>query len=226
MIKRSIERENMVLDTFHAHSDAEWVAALKNGDERAFAALIETYHTQMIRVATAFVSDPAVAEEVVQETWIGLLRGIGRFEGRSSLKTWVFSILLNKAKSIAKREVRHRHVTIYEEGASTASSVPPSRFHPAGHPEAGHWAIKPQNWNNLPEEQILSQETLAYLQAAILELPANQREVLVLRDVEGWDTADVCNVLNISETNQRVLLHRARSKVRAMLEDYLKVSDE
>ena len=215
-----------VNDRLQPQTDAEWVAALQNGDEGAFAALVETYHTQMIRVATAFVNNPAVAEEVVQETWIGLLRGLGRFEGRSSLKTWMFSILLNKAKSTARREVRHRHATIYEEGSSTASSVPHSRFHPAGHPEAGHWTIKPQDWSNLPEERMLSQKTLAYLQAAIQELPANQREVLVLRDIEGWESADVCNVLNISETNQRVLLHRARSKVRAMLEDYLSEATE
>jgi RNA polymerase sigma-70 factor (ECF subfamily) len=213
-------------DRLQPKTDAEWVAALQNGDEGAFAALVELYHTQMIRVATAFVNNPAIAEEVVQETWIGLLRGLGRFEGRSSLKTWMFSILLNKAKSIAKREVRHRHVTIYEEGSSTASSIPHSRFHPADHASAGHWSIKPQDWNNLPEERMLSQETLDYLRAAIQELAPNQREVLVLRDIEGWDSADVCNVLNISETNQRVLLHRARSKVRAMLEDYLKEANE
>src|SRR5262245_33860106 len=164
-------------DRLQPKTDAEWIAALQNGDEGAFAALVELYHTHMIRVATAYVNNPAVAEEVVQETWIGLLRGLGRFEGRSSLKTWMFSILLNKAKSTAKREVRHQHETIYEEGSSTTSSVPHSRFHPAGHPEAGHWVMLPQDWSNLPEERILSQETLDYLKAAIQELPANQREV-------------------------------------------------
>ena len=202
-------------------TDAEWIAALQKGDEGAFATLVELYHTQMIRVATAFVNNTAVAEEVVQETWIGMLRGLGRFEGRSSLKTWLFSILLNKAKTIAKREVRHRHVVIYEEGSSTSSSVPRSRFQGAGDPEPGHWVKMPQDWNNLPEERMLSQETLDYLRSAIEELPPNQKEVLVLRDIEGWDSGEVCNVLNISESNQRVLLHRARSKVRAMLETYL-----
>lgn len=202
-------------------ADADWVQALQRGDEEAFIALVEQHHSSMIRVALIYVG-VEIAEEVVQETWVAMLQGLNRFEGRSSLKTWLFSILLNKAKTIAKREIRHQHMSLIDDETATGTSVPPERFHSKDHPSsAGHWAIRPQSWEGIPEEHLLLQETLDIVKQSIMELPLNQREVLILRDIEEWSSAEVCNVLEISDTNQRVILHRARSKVRAVLERYL-----
>jgi RNA polymerase sigma-70 factor (ECF subfamily) len=207
-------------DTQLPGSEASLIEALRNGDEAAFTALVEQYYTSMVRIAMIYVSDQAVAEDVVQETWIGVLRGLDRFEGRSSLKTWIFTILTNRAKTRAQRESRYVPLaTVWgDEAEDSEPVITPERFS-----AEGHWwdDSKPNSWEAIPEDRLLSQETLALIDQAIAELPQGQREVIRLRDIEGWSSAEVCNVLDISETNQRVLLHRARSKVRRALEQYL-----
>lgn len=171
----------------------------------------------------AYVSDHSVAEEVVQETWIGVLEGLDRFEGRSSLKTWIFRILTNKAKTRGVRESRHVSFSTVgtSDGDADEPAVDPSQFRTTGH-WAGYWASYPQPWDeNTPEKLALSKEGGAFLEQAIEALPSNLRQVLVLRDVEGLDSKDVCVMLEISEANQRVLLHRARSRIRRALEKYV-----
>jgi len=199
------------------------VERLRQGDEAAFEALITRYHGPLVRLATTFVGDRAVAEEVAQETWIGVLNGLDRFEGRSSLKTWIFRILMNQARSRAVREGRSVAMSALvgpdEEDAGPA--VDPSRFQTSG-PDIGHWNAPLQAWDeDTPERLVLSREARARIEEAIARLPAQQRQVITLRDIEGWSSEEVCNVLDLSETNQRVLLHRARSKVRRALEEYL-----
>jgi RNA polymerase sigma-70 factor (ECF subfamily) len=171
-----------------------------------------------------YTSSQTLAEEIVQETWIGVLQGIQRFEGRSSLKTWIYRILINQAKKRAQREDRQIPFSaLWEPEAEPGEpAVGPERFNPAGEPWAGHWASLPERWDELPESRLLSQETRAYLLQAIETLPPNQREVITLRDLEGWSPEEVSTLLGITEVNQRVLLHRARSKVRGALEQYLK----
>ena len=199
------------------------VVSLRAGDEAAFETLIEHYHGPLLRLAMMYVPSRAVAEEVVQETWLGVLQGLARFEGRSSLKTWIFRILTNRARTRGQRE--GRSIPFSSIGNPDADAAEPAvdadRFQPPDHEYAGHWTSRPQNWDVLPEERLIGQETRAQIQQAIDALPDNQREVITLRDVEGWSSEEVCNVLEISETNQRVLLHRARSKVRRALEQYL-----
>jgi RNA polymerase sigma-70 factor (ECF subfamily) len=193
--------------------------ALRSGDEEAFQALVRRHQSAMVRVAQIYVSRRDIAEEVVQEAWLGVLRGLDRFEGRSSFKTWLFKIVTNLAKTRAVREGR----TIPFSALRSPESVPepavePERFrHPDDPRWPGHWASKPTDW---PEEQLLGGETLERIQDAIEALPDSQRAVITLRDVEGWSAQEVCNALELSETNQRVLLHRARSKVRGALERY------
>ena len=203
--------------------DATLLQALRKGDESAFAQLIDRYHASLLRLAMTFVSSHAVAEEVVQETWIGVLEGIDRFEERSSLKTWIFRILTNQAKSKGMRERRNAplsrlgHVTEEPEGPA----VDPSRFHTSGY-WVDHWKSLPRYWDNeTPERLFLSKEGLAQIEQAISALPPTQQQVITLRDMEGLDAVEICNILSISETNQRVLLHRARSHVRRVLEQYL-----
>jgi RNA polymerase sigma-70 factor (ECF subfamily) len=197
------------------------VAALRAGDEAAFALLLDRHHGMLLRLARLYVGDPAVAEEVVQETWLGVLRGLDRFEARASLKTWICRILANRARTRAEREGRSIPFSALREAAGEAGeAVEPDRFHPPGHPSAGHWAAPPRDWEVLPEERLLSGETRERVRAAIETLPPNQRAVISLRDVDGWSAAEVCNALAISETNQRVLLHRARARVRQTLERY------
>jgi RNA polymerase sigma-70 factor, ECF subfamily len=169
----------------------------------------------MLRLALVYVRGRAIAEEVVQETWIGVLDGIDRFEGRSSLRTWVFSILVNQAKTRAERE--RRSLPFSALGAE--ASVDPDRFLPAHDPWAGHWATSPKAL--LPEEQLLAAELRERLAAAIRRLPESQRAVLALRDVEGWSPEEVCNVLQLTDANRRVLLHRARGALRRTLDRYL-----
>jgi RNA polymerase sigma-70 factor (ECF subfamily) len=159
----------------------------------------------MRRLALTFVRTPAVADEVVQEAWLGVLRGLDRFEGRASLKTWIYRIVANVARTRGVREARSTPF-------SSEPSVDPDRFLPDG-----HWASPPEPWHTL-----LEAEARAIVDRAIEELPPQQQQVIALRDVEGWSSDEVCNVLELSETNQRVLLHRARSKVRSALEDYLR----
>jgi len=202
--------------------DWHLIELLRSGDEAAFVSLIESYHTPMLRLATVFVTRPMVAEEVVQETWMAVLEGLPRFEGRSSLKTWIFRILTNRAKTRAVREGRSVPFASFADEFlnSDEPAVEPDRFRPPGTMWAGGWITFPAPWEGLPEERLLSKETRACLEKAIEALPATQREIITLRDVEGWSSEETCSLLGISEGNQRVLLHRARSKVRGVLERY------
>jgi RNA polymerase sigma-70 factor, ECF subfamily len=204
--------------------DEQLLLALRRRDEQAFAALVDRYHARLVRLARLFVANEAVAEEVVQETWIGVLQGIDRFEGRSSFRTWLFRILTNQAKRRGQREARSlpfAAISAAQDADDIEYAVAPERFLPAGDEWVGHWVSYPLNWRETPEERFLSHETRAFVQEAIAVLPLNQRLVITMRDVEGFPAAEVCNALAISETNQRVLLHRARSKVREQLERYL-----
>src|SRR2546428_233417 len=196
---------------------------LRSGDEAAFVSLVNRHHNSLLRLAMAYVSDRSIAEEVVQETWIGVLEGLERFEGRSSLKTWIFRILTNKAKTRGIRE--SRHVCFSPLGSTDDGSdepaVDPTRFRTTGH-WAGYWASYPQPWDeNTPQKLLLSKEGTTFLEQAIEALPPKLRQIIVMRDVEGLSSEEACNILGISETNQRVLLHRARSRVRKTLEKYL-----
>jgi RNA polymerase sigma-70 factor (ECF subfamily) len=200
------------------------VGALRGGDEAAFETLLERYHGTMIAVALNYVRDRAVAEEVAQETWLAVLKGIDRFEGRAALKTWLFQILVNRAKTRAVRESRAVPMSALEnpdlEGAGAA--VDPDRFLPADHPQwPGHWSSAPQRWDADPEASLLATETRGWIAEAIAALPASQRLIITLRDVQEWSADEVCESLSISAGNQRVLLHRARSRVRAALEQHL-----
>ncbi|SRR5712692_5136283 len=202
--------------------DLDELAALRAGDEQAFSRLIDAHHVAMVRLALVYVPSRSVAEEVVQETWLAVLEGLDRFEGRSSLKTWIFRILMNKAITRGKRE--HRTLpfaALFDPAKDPAErAVDPDRFLDEHAARPGEWARPPHRWEGAPEERLLSRETLERVGRAIEALPPSQREVIVLRDVHGWTAKEVCNVLEIAETNQRVLLHRARSKVRRALEQY------
>lgn len=205
-------------------SELKLLHALRNGDESAFGSLVDRYHTRLLRLARAYVPSNAVAEEVVQETWMGVVEGIHRFEGRSSLKTWIFQILTNRAKTRGKRE--SRYVSFSEATVPGDEDddlgLEPERFHKSG-ALAGHWALPPSTWDEqTPERRLLSKEGMALMEKAIHALPANQRQVMILRDIEGIESEEICALLNISQSNQRVLLHRARTKVRSALNDYLK----
>ncbi len=206
-----------------SQQDLALVAALRSGDETAFMTLVERYQPAMLRIARMYVSTRAVAEEVVQETWVGVLKGLDAFEGRSSLRTWIFRILVNTAKARGQREARSvPFSSLWNVDTQDDPAVEPRRFRPASHPAfPGGWADPPVGWESVPEDRLLSKETLAHIGRAIESLPPNQREVIRMRDVLGWSSPDVCNALGISETNQRVLLHRARAKVRRALEGYL-----
>jgi RNA polymerase sigma-70 factor (ECF subfamily) len=194
------------------------VEALRARDEGAFVELIDRYQASLVRVAMMYVGSRAVAEDVVGETWLGVLRGIDGFQGRSSLRTWIYRILTNTAKTRAQRE---RRSIPFASLGDDGPAVDPDRFLPPGHPAAGAWASPPRGWDGLPEATLLGAETRSVIDAAIEQLPPTQREVIRLRDVEGFSSGEVRLLLELSETNQRVLLHRARSKVRAALERYL-----
>jgi RNA polymerase sigma-70 factor (ECF subfamily) len=198
--------------------DLQLVEALRRGDETAFTQLVRMYTPMMLRVARFYVSTQAVAEEVVQEAWVGVLKGIPRFEGRSSLKTWIFRILANTAKTRGMREARS---VPFSSLAGDEESVDPDRFFGDDTRYPGHWAAPPRRWAEQPERRLLADEAVEVVEREIAKLPPVQAAVITMRDVEGLDAAEVCNALEISETNQRVLLHRARSKVRAALEEYM-----
>lgn len=199
--------------------ESQLLKALRAREEAAFATLAREYHASLLRVAQIYVSSRAIGEEVVQETWEAVLKGIDRFEGRSSLKTWIFSILANKAKTRARRERRTIPFSEFEPTRVPEAALEPERFRSADDPRwPGHWAIPPEAW---PEDKLLASETRQKLSQAIETLPPTQRAVISLRDIEGWSAEEVCNALDLTETNQRVLLHRARSKVRTALEGYI-----
>jgi RNA polymerase sigma-70 factor (ECF subfamily) len=203
-----------------ASDEALLIAALRRGDEAAFVTLLTRYGAVMLRVAQSYVRSRAVAEEVVQETWMAVLTGVDRFEGRSSVKTWMFRILTNRAKTRAEREGRCVPFSaLTSEDEDWSAAVEAERFRHPDHP--GHWSAPPTDWRTIPEDRLLGRETLEHFRAAVHELPPRQQQVLVLRDVEGWSAEEVCVALDLSEANQRVLLHRGRSKVRAALEPYL-----
>jgi RNA polymerase sigma-70 factor (ECF subfamily) len=188
-----------------------------------FLALVDRYWTSMLRLALTYVRNRQVAEEVVQEAWVGVLLGLKRFEGRSTLKTWIYRILITRAKTRAVREERTLPFSTLPELDLDVDgpSVAPDRFFPQGHQWSGGWTSVPSNWDAIPAERLLAQETRALLREAIDALPAQQREVIMLRDVEGWQADEVRDLLEISEINQRALLHRARSQIRRVLERYL-----
>jgi RNA polymerase sigma-70 factor (ECF subfamily) len=205
--------------------DMRLVEALRNGDEAAFMALVEQYHMPLLRLAMLYLPDRALAEEVVQETWIGVLQGIHRFEGRSSLKTWIFRILMNRARTHAQREGRSVPFSSLADFSSEAQDgqVDADLFVPAEHLQgAGGWISPPSRWEDVPEDHLLSQETRGHIEQAVQALPANQRAVITLHDIEGCPSEEIRNLLGISAVNQRVLLHRARAQVRRALEQYLK----
>jgi RNA polymerase sigma-70 factor (ECF subfamily) len=200
--------------------DQTLLTALRGGDETAFQELIDTYSASLLGVARTYVDSRSVAEEVVQETWLGVLRGLDRFEERSSLKTWIFKILTNIATRRGMRERRTVPFSALAEAESgdEEAAVDADRFLPADHDRwPHHWALGPTRWET-PEEGLLSSETTEQILDAIEALPPAQRTVITLRDVQGWPSDEVCATLGLSEGNQRVLLHRARSKVRTALE--------
>jgi len=206
-----------------AADDVSVVEALRRGDEGAFAKLVDHNRAGLSRVARRYISNRAVADEVVQDTWLGVIRGIRAFEGRSSLKTWIFRILVNHAKTRAARERRTVPFARFDaEVDMLEAAVATDRFRPEDDPaEPGRGTRPPRDLGASPERRFLVREAREQLQHAIEALPENQRRVLVLRDVEGRSTEEVCHTLRIRETNVRVLLHRARAKVRAALEPYL-----
>jgi RNA polymerase sigma-70 factor (ECF subfamily) len=208
--------------------EAPLLEALRAGDEGAFARLVDELSGPMRRLARSFVPTAAVAEDVVQETWLAVLEGLDRFEGRSSLKTWIFRILTNRAITRGQRERRSIPFSslVDAEAGHAEPAVDPSRFRPPGSQWAGGWLEPPRSWDPIPEDRLLSNETLAVISSAIGQLPSGQRSVITLRDVDGFGSQEACNVLGISETNQRVLLHRARSRVRRALERYFDDADE
>lgn len=199
--------------------DLALVARLRDRDEQAFTALVDDYTPAMLRVARSYVGTHELAEDVVQETWIGVVRGIGTFEGRCSLRSWIFTVLINTAKSRGRREARDREVARESHGPT----VDPRRFRPAGDPWAGHWrdGQEPSAFPETPEESALGAELMALARRELDKLPERQRAVVTLRDLIGMDSQEVCELLDLTPANQRVLLHRGRSAIRAGLEDYV-----
>ena len=202
--------------------EQQLVERLRARDERAFAELVDAFSPLMLRLARQYCSSRAVAEEVVQEAWLGVLKGIDRFEARSSLKTWVMRIVVNTAMTRSGREARSVPCSALA-GDDDEAVVEPERFRGPDDAFPGHWTAYPRDWRTLPEGTLQAKETIDVVREAIEGLPPMQRVVILLRDVEGWPAEEVCDALELSEGNQRVLLHRARSAVRKRLEGYLDV---
>ena len=200
--------------------EAALVVALRDGDEAVFARLVDRYTPSLLRVARGYVPSHEIAEEVVQETWIALLKGISNFEGRSSLRTWLFTIMINIAKA---RGIRERRSVDAEIAAFTGGTVDSSRFRPLDDRWPGHWTDEaaPSPFPDTPEGSVLGGELIAVARRELDKLPERQRMVVTLRDMLGFDSGEVCELLEISTANQRVLLHRGRAAVRQGLEDYL-----
>jgi len=213
------------MEEFASLDDAALVELLRAGDEAAFLWLVDRLGSSMLRVARMYVASMAVAEEVVQEAWLGVLQGIGRFEGRSSLRTWIFRILVNIAKTRGQREGRSVPFATLAGDDLDRPTWDPSAFRGPGEPLAGSWSSLPDDWSGVPEEQLLGSETRLAIAHAIDALPPMQAEVIRLRDVLGWSSEEVRNALDLTETNQRVLLHRARAKVRRALDSRFEGSD-
>jgi RNA polymerase sigma-70 factor, ECF subfamily len=207
-----------------AFSDEQTLAALRAGDEGAFRDLFARSYPMMERVARSYVASDAVAEEVVQETWMAIVTGIDRFEGRSSLGTWIFSILTNQAKTYSAREKRALPFSCVASSDAEQASVDPDRFQKDDDAWPGHWATPPRPWQK-PERRLLSLEARHRLKAALAQLPDRQRMIVGLRDVEGHSAEEVCELLGVSQENQRVLLHRGRARLRAVLEEYFDAAD-
>ncbi|MFY9551848.1 MAG: sigma-70 family RNA polymerase sigma factor [Thermoanaerobaculia bacterium] len=209
-------------------ADAAVIAALRDGDEVAFARLVDQHHAALRRIARLYVSSDAVADEIVQETWLAVVRGVWAFQGRSSLRTWILRILINRAKTRAQRESRTVPLadgSLAETAGASSSGASGAAFSP--HLDGGHDPVNGRSSGLLdpkpsPEAAVLAREARAHLRAAIDALPANQRTVITMRDLEGYSSEDVCNVLCLTETNQRVILHRARSAVRARVAAYFR----
>jgi RNA polymerase sigma-70 factor (ECF subfamily) len=209
------------LEVAYGGDESQLVAALRRRDETAFVSLVRRYHELMLRIARAQLNGGAAAEEVVQETWLAVIKGIDSFEGRSSLRTWMFRILTYQASARLEREGRQIPFSALAaaDAAATDPSIDPSRFHPRDHaPRPFFWVSDPREW---PEAALLAAEVRSLIVETVDQLPHSQRAVISLRDLEGWSPSEVCEALQISDGNQRVLLHRARSKVREALDRYL-----
>lgn len=198
------------------------LAALRRGDEEAFRALVRDHQSALLRVALMYAPSRAVAEEIVQETWLAVLRGLDGFEGRAALRTWMARILVNIARRRSGREARSTPLSALarDEGGGSQPAVDPARFMTEG-AVAGHWASFPDDWSGVPEHVLLSKEIHGVARQAIARLSPAQRMVITLRDLEGWPAQEVSELLGITDANHRVLLHRARARVRQALEDYL-----
>ena len=209
-------------DTAPAKEEEQLIARLRRGDERAFDELVNKHHGALVRMAMGHVADREIAEEVVQDTWMAVIESLDRFEGRSTLRTWIFGILIHKAKDRGVREKRHTTFSAFESyDDDNDEAVDPSRFQQSGE-WAGHWAFPPQPWDDqTPEKLLASQQAVRAMQQAIGSLPSTLKEVLILRDVEGVEAKEVCEMLKITETNLYVRLHRARERVRQAVESYL-----
>ncbi len=194
------------------------IAALRAGDQNAFGLLVDEYTPTMLRVARGYVATHSIAEEVVQETWMALVKGISRFEGRSSLRTWLFAVMINIAKARGIRERRDRDAV----ARFIEATVDPARFHAGGDARAGSWKEPPTAFPDSPEGSVLSQELRTIAQRELERLPERQRSVVTLRDMLGFDSAEVCELLDITAGNQRILLHRGRAAIRRVLEDYVR----
>jgi len=200
--------------------DVERLDRLRRGDERAFEVLVDRHHRAMLAVARTHVSTHTAAEEVVQDAWLGVLKGLDRFEGRSSLKTWIMRIVINTARTRGVRDARTVPFSALSPEGDEAA-VSPDRFRGPDDAFPGHWRRDPGDWQSLPEEELLGRETVDVVLRAIEDLPPTQRSVITLRDIDGWTGEEVRVALELSDGNQRVLLHRARSRVRAALEEHL-----
>lgn len=205
-----------------AGEDEGLIAGLRRGDEAAFVSLVERYQCQLLRLALFYCRSAAVAEEIVQDTWLGVFQGIRRFEGRASFKTWLFHILVNRARTRAEREGRTVSFSSLasEAEAQDEPAVPAERFRGPNDKWPHNWALPPHAWGESSDATLLAEETMDLVRQAIANLPPAQQQVITLRDVDGLTAQDVCNLLALSETNQRVLLHRARSRVRSALETH------
>lgn len=204
------------------HEEVALLARLRQGDEGTFDELVTRHHSALIRMAMGYVADREVAEEVVQDTWMAVIEGLGRFEGRSSLRTWIFGILIHKAKDRGVREKRHTTFSDFESlDDDNEDAVDPARFYQSGE-WAGHWAFPPQPWDDqTPEKLLASRQAVEAMSRAIEQLPSTLKNVLILRDLEGVEAKEVCMLLKITETNLYVRLHRARERVRQVVEAYL-----